>query len=108
MQPRAVVEQLKEFGQTRADSDWDELDVETRTLIRGNLFAFLIVVAFDRGMPWQEAWRISTEIDRQGCLDPTLLASKGGPVRIAERNLCATPSPRTCLLSQRGPLRRAL
>ena len=76
MESRAVVERLKEFGQTRAGSDWDELDVETRTLVRGNPFAFLIAVAFDRGMPWQEAWRIPTETDRQGCLDPALLASK--------------------------------
>ena len=75
--PRAVVERLREFGQTRDGSDWDELDRETRTLIRGNPFAFLIAVAFDRGMPWQEAWRIPTEIDRQGCLDPALLASQG-------------------------------
>ena len=78
MKPRAVVERLKEFGLRRASfSEWCELDVETRTLIRGNPFAFLIAVAFDRGMPWQEAWRIPTEIDRQGCLDPARLASKG-------------------------------
>ena len=76
MEPRAVVERLKEFSQTRAGSDWDELDVETRTLIRGNPFAFLIAVAFDRGMLWQEAWRIPTEINRQGCLDPALLAPR--------------------------------
>ena len=31
---RAVVERLKEYGQTRADSDWNDLDVETRRLIR--------------------------------------------------------------------------
>ena len=37
MEPRAVVERLKEFGQRRAGSDWDELDVETRRIIRGNL-----------------------------------------------------------------------
>ena len=73
-----VVERLKEFGQGRAAfSEWSELDVETRTLIRGSPFAFLIAVTFDRGMPWQEAWRIPTEINRQGSLDPALLASKG-------------------------------
>ena len=77
MQPRAVVERLKEYGQTRGNKDWDELDEKTRKLIRGNPFAFLIAVAFDRGMPWQKAWRIPTEIDRQGFLDPALLASKG-------------------------------
>jgi endonuclease III len=27
-------------------------------------------------MPWQKVWRIPTEIDRQGLLDPALLASK--------------------------------
>ncbi|MCY4057075.1 MAG: hypothetical protein OXG44_03645 [Gammaproteobacteria bacterium] len=73
MEPRAVVERLKEFGRTR---DEGKLDMETRELIRGNPFAFLIAVAFDRNMPWEKAWRIATEIDRQGCLDPALLASK--------------------------------
>ena len=76
VEPSAVVERLKEYGQARAGSDWDELDLETRILIRGNSFAFLIGVAFDRGMRWQKAWRIPTEIDRQGCLDPALLISK--------------------------------
>ena len=76
MEPRAVVERLKEFGQTRAGLDWNELDVETRRLIRGSPFAFLVAVAFDRNMPWEKAWRIPTEIDRHGCLDPALLASK--------------------------------
>ena len=73
MEPRAVVRRLKEFGRTR---DEGKLDMETRKLIRGNPFAFLIAVAFDRNMPWEKAWRIATEIDRQGCLDPALLASK--------------------------------
>ena len=50
--------------------------METGRLIRKSPFAFLIAVAFDRGMPWQKAWRIPTEIDRQGLLDPALLASK--------------------------------
>ncbi len=75
MEPSAVVERLKEFGQTRANSDWSALDLETENLIRGNPFAFLIAVAFDRGMPWQKAWRIPAEIDHEGCLDPALLAS---------------------------------
>ena len=66
MEPKAIVERLKEYGRTRADSDWRELDVETRRLIRRNPFAFLIAVAFDRGMAWQRAWRIPTEIDRKG------------------------------------------
>ncbi len=78
MEPKTVVERLKEFRQTLAGSHWmDELDKETQALIRENPFAFLIGVAFDRGMPWQKAWRIPTEIDRQGYLDPALLASKG-------------------------------
>lgn len=75
MEPRAVVERLKEFGKLRADQDWNALDSETKSLIRGNPFAFLIAVAFDRGMPWRQAWRIPVEIDRKGCLDPALLAS---------------------------------
>ena len=77
MDPKAVVERLKAFGQTRGDSDWSALDSETESLIRRNPFAFLIAVAFDRGMPWQKAWRIPAEIDRQGCLDPARLASMG-------------------------------
>ena len=76
MESKAVVERLKEYGQTRGESDWNELDVETRRLIRESPFAFLIAVAFDRGMPWKKAWRIPTEIDRQGLLDSALLASK--------------------------------
>ena len=32
---RAVVERLKEYGQTRADLDWNDLDVETRRGQRG-------------------------------------------------------------------------
>ena len=62
MDPKAVVERLKAFGQTRGDSDWSALDSETESLIRRNPFAFLIAVAFDRGMPWQKAWRIPAEI----------------------------------------------
>ena len=75
MNQEVVVERLKEFGKTRAGRDWNELDVETQRLVRENPFAFLIAVAFDRGRPWQETWRIPTEIDQQGCLDPELLAS---------------------------------
>ena len=84
----AIVRRLKEFGLNRLD--WSELDGETRTLIRGNAdqgrpyaianpFAFLIAVAFDRGMPWEKAWRIPVEIKRKGCLDPRQLVSKDEP-----------------------------
>ena len=78
MEPRAaVVKELKKLGQDRPKfSDRSELDGETRTLIQGNPFAFLIAVAFGRGMRREKAWRIPTEIDRQGLLDPALLASK--------------------------------
>ena len=78
MEPNAVAERLKDYGKTRDDRDWSELDAETRKLIKveRDPFAFLIAVAFDRGMPWQRAWRIPTEIDRQGLLNPELLASK--------------------------------
>ena len=75
MEARAVVERLKEFGRTRGDSDWSALDKET--LVRRNPFAFLVAVAFDRGMPWETAWRIPSEIDRQGLLDPVRLAAMG-------------------------------
>ena len=78
MESKAIVERLKEFGKTRGDKDWSELDAETQELVRAkrNPFAFLIAVAFDRGMPWRKAWRIPTEINRQGLLDPELLALK--------------------------------
>ena len=71
----AVVERMKEFGRTRGDSDWSALDRETEALVRSNPFAFLVAVAFDRGMPWEKAWRIATEIDRLGLLDPARLAT---------------------------------
>ena len=77
METRAIVERLKEFGSTRGDSDWSALDEETEMLVRRNPFAFLVAVAFDRGMPWEKAWRIPTEIDRQGLLDPVGLATMG-------------------------------
>ena len=70
---RRIAKRLKEFGQTRKGLD---VDVETQTLIRRNPFAFLIAVAFNRGMRAQRAWRIPTEIARKGCLNPELLASK--------------------------------
>ena len=78
MEPRAaVVKELKKLGQARPKFlDRSELDGETRTLIQGNPFAFLIAVAFGRGMRREKAWRIPTEIARQGLLDPALLASK--------------------------------
>ena len=76
MEPQAIVERLKAVGQARRKADWSELDDETRELVRENPFAFLIAVAFDRGMRFEKAWRIPTEIDRQGLLDAALLASK--------------------------------
>ena len=79
MENRVVVERLKEFGATRGSSDWSALDCETERLVRTNAFAFLIAVAFDRGMPWQKAWRIPVEIDKAGCLDPARLASMSEP-----------------------------
>jgi len=75
MEARAVVERLKTFGRTRGDSDWSVLDKETETLVRRDPFAFLVAVAFDRGMPWEKGWRIPTEIDQQGLLDPVRLAA---------------------------------
>ena len=83
MEPMAaVVKGLKKLGQDRPKfSDRSELDEETRTLIQGNHFAFLIAVAFDRGMRREKAWRIPVEIksELKGCLDPAQLASKGEP-----------------------------
>ena len=77
MDTKAVVERLKEFGRTRGNTDWSVLDEETESLVRRDPFAFLIAVAFDRGMPWEKAWRIATEIHRQGLLDATRLAAMG-------------------------------
>ena len=76
MDPKPVVERLKAYGRTLAASGWNELDSETRGLIRESPFAFLIAIAFNRGMPFQNAFRIPAEIHRQGLLDPALLASK--------------------------------
>ncbi|MYB37006.1 MAG: hypothetical protein F4Y26_06395 [Gammaproteobacteria bacterium] len=75
MGSEGVVELLKEFGKTRGTSDWSTLDADTARLIRRDPFAFLVAVAFDRGMPWQKAWRIPVEIEQAGCLHPSLLAS---------------------------------
>ena len=72
---KAVVEELRSFGETRGRTDWDALDPETESLVRRNPFALLIAVAFDRGMVWTKAWRIPTEIHRKGLLDPEHLAS---------------------------------
>ena len=72
----AIGERLKNFGHTLANSDIRHpLDSDTENLIRTNPFAFLVAVAFDRGMRWQKAWQIPAEIDRKGFLDPELLAS---------------------------------
>ena len=72
----AIVAHLKDFGHNRPNSYWSELDSDTVRLIRGNPFALLVAVAFDRGMPWQKAWQIPAEINQKGFLDPKLLASK--------------------------------
>lgn len=72
----AIAAQLKEIGEKlTTEPNWSELEPETENLIRTNSFAFLVAVAFDRGMPWQQAWRIPAEIERNGCLDPKRLAS---------------------------------
>ena len=72
---KPVVELLKEFGKRYAGREWAELDAESLSLVQSNPFAFLIAVAFDQGMPWQEAWQIPTEIKRRGKLDPKRMAS---------------------------------
>ena len=72
---KAVVELLKEYGRLHGGSEWGHLDRATLSLIRSNLFAFLIALAFDQGMPWQMAWPIPAEIDRKGFLEPKRLAS---------------------------------
>ena len=74
---KTIAERLKDFGHTLEKQDhWTGLDPATRNLVRGNPFAFLVAVAFDRGMPWQKAWQIPAEINRKGLLSPELLASK--------------------------------
>ncbi len=72
---RAVVDRLKDFGERHGGSEWNELDAESLSLVRSNPFAFLIAVAFDRGMRWPVPWQIPKEIDRKGFLDPKRMAS---------------------------------
>ena len=72
----AIAERLKWFGQEPASkNNWPGLDPETENLVRRSPFAFLLAVAFDRGMPWKKAWQIPTEIARKGFLDAGRLAS---------------------------------
>lgn len=72
---KAVVELLKEFGKLYTGTEWAELDEDSLSLVRSDPFAFLIAVAFDQGMPWQQAWQIPAEINRRGCLDAERMAS---------------------------------
>lgn len=72
---KAVVELLKEFGKLYTGTEWAELDEDSLSLVRSDPFAFLIAVAFDQGMPWQQAWQIPTEINRRGFLDAERMAS---------------------------------
>ncbi|MDE0164754.1 MAG: hypothetical protein OXL36_06640 [Bryobacterales bacterium] len=71
----AIAERLKDFGHNQPNSEWSELDSDTESLVKGNPFALLLAVAFNRGMPWQKAWQIPAEIHKKGVLDPKLLAS---------------------------------
>lgn len=53
---RKIAERLKEFSQgPECTVSWPGLDPEPEGLVRKNPFAFLVAVAFDRGMPWQKA-----------------------------------------------------
>ena len=71
----AAAERLKEYGAERQEGDdWGGLDAESGELVASNPFAFLVAVAFDRGMPWRKAWQIPAEIHRKGLLEPHLLA----------------------------------
>ena len=58
----AVVARPKELGGTRGGSRLERSRPRDRT----NAFAFLLAVAFDQGMPWQNAWRTPVEIDQAG------------------------------------------
>ena len=70
---QAVAERLKRYRAERRV--WGGLDAETLALVARDPFAFLVAVAFDRGMPWRKAWQISVEIHRKGMLEPQLLAT---------------------------------
>ena len=71
----AIAGRLLEFGRTLDGRDtWPGLDPEAKNLILDNPFALLVAVAFEGGMKWERAWRIPTEIERKGCLDPERLA----------------------------------
>ena len=76
----AVAAQLKKYrAKRREDNFWGALDAKTRELVTNNPFAFLVAVAFDRGMPWRSAWQIPAEIHHKGFLDPQLLAGMSKP-----------------------------
>lgn len=76
----AVAARLKEYGAKRQEGeDWGGLGAESQELVASNPFAFLVAVAFDRGMPWRKAWQIPAEIHRRGFLDPQLLAGMSRP-----------------------------
>lgn len=79
--PQIVAARLKEYRTTRREGDdwWGGLDAEDRELVVSNPFAFLVAVAFDRGMPWQKAWQIPGAIHRKGLLEPRLLAEMTEP-----------------------------
>ena len=78
MSTQAVVEALLEYRERNYQSDLIySLPKEVSDLVSTNSFAFLVAVAFDRGMPWQKAWAIPYHISRRGMLDPYRLAQMG-------------------------------
>ena len=69
-----VVKMLLEHGQQRYESHRYRLPKHVADLVYTNAFAFLVAVAFDRGMSWKKAWEISYWISEEGKLDTDLLA----------------------------------
>lgn len=77
---KAVAKRLKAYGAKRQEGDdWGGPRPESGELVASNPFAFLVAVAFDRGMPWRKAWQIPVEIHHKGLLEPRLLAEMPRP-----------------------------
>ena len=74
-----IVAALRRHGKERQQSDRASLPKEVGDLIYTNPFAFLVGVAFDRGMPWQKAWEIPYLIDQKGQLEASSLAAMEQP-----------------------------
>ena len=72
--PSEIAAALKRHRNKRQRSDRASLPKEVGDLVYTNPFAFLVGVAFDRGMPWQKAWEIPYWMHQKGLLEASTLA----------------------------------